>query len=60
MSLLVRFEILGLFVNTLTDDEKYSHHNRQNFWQPIEVQLSKKPKTFLSKFDCISEIYRKF
>ena len=29
------FKILGLFINTLTADGKYSLHNRENFPQPI-------------------------
>ena len=36
MFLLVISEILKLFVNTLTDDDK-----RENFAQPIQMQLSK-------------------
>ena len=38
--LLVRSEILGLFVNTLTADVKYSRLNRQNFPQQIDTQLT--------------------
>ena len=34
-SLLVRTEILGLFVNRLTGDDKYSRHNKVNFLQTI-------------------------
>ena len=44
---LVRSEILGLFVNTLTDDYQYSRHNIQNFPQQIQTQLSQKRKDFL-------------
>ena len=35
MSLLVTYEILGLFVNVMTADGKYSVKNGENFWQPI-------------------------
>ena len=44
MYLLVVSEILGLFVNTLAADDKYSLPNSENLWQPIEMQLSKKQK----------------
>ena len=37
-SLLVRSEILDLFVNALTADDKYSLHNREKFLQPIQMQ----------------------
>ena len=47
---LVKFEILGLFVNKLTTDDKYSRHNRNNFRQSIQMQLSKKAKTFFQFF----------
>ena len=46
MSLLVISEILGLFVNTLTADDKYSLYNSKNLQQPIEMKLSKKERTF--------------
>ena len=48
MSLLVRFEILGEFVHTLSADIKYSHHYRNNFEQHIQIQLSKKPNFLLN------------
>ena len=44
--MLVLCKILGLFVNTLTDDEKYSLLYRDNLMQPIQILLSQKPKTF--------------
>ena len=44
--LLLRTEILGLFVNTLTVDDKYSRHNKENFLKQIQIQLSQIPKTF--------------
>ena len=40
-------EILGVFVNTLTADDKYSLRNRKNLPKPIQLQLSKKNKIFL-------------
>ena len=46
MSQMVMSEILRLFVNTLTTDDKYSLCNRENLWQTIQMQLSKKQKTF--------------
>ena len=47
MSLLVISEILELFLNTLTADDKYSLRKSENFWQPIQMKLSKK-ETFFS------------
>ena len=47
---LVRLEILGLFINILTSAGKYSHHNRENFLQQIQMQLSQKPKNFYQLF----------
>ena len=38
--------MLGLFVNTLTVDDKYSSHESQNFPQQIQMILSQKLKTF--------------
>ena len=43
--MLVLCKILGLFVNTLTDD-KYSLLYRDNLTQQIHILLSQKPKTF--------------
>ena len=39
-------KILGLFVNTLTDEGKYSLLYRDNLTQEIQILLSQKPKTF--------------
>ena len=39
MSLLVISEILTLFVNTLTADDKHSLRNTENLSQPIQMQL---------------------
>ena len=44
--MLVPCKILGLFVNTLTDDDKYSLLFRDNLTQQIQILLSQKPKTF--------------
>ena len=44
--MLVLYKILGLFVNTLTDDNKYSLLYRDNLTQQIEILLSQKTKTF--------------
>ena len=46
--MLVLCKILGLFVNTLTDDGKYSVLCRDNLTQQTQILLSQKPKT-LSK-----------
>ena len=43
--MLVLCKILGLFVNTLTDDKKYSLLYRDNLAQQIEILLSQKAKT---------------
>ena len=46
-------KILGLFVNTLTDDDKYSLLYRDNLTQEIQILLSQKRKTFLKLFSKI-------
>ena len=43
---LVWSDILRLFVNTLTTDDKYYHRNMQNFSQQLETPLSSKQKNF--------------
>ena len=53
--MLVLCKILRLFVNTLTDDDKYSLLYRDNLTQQIQILLSKKTKTFSQLF---SEILR--
>ena len=50
ISLLVICEILGVFVNTLTADDKYNLGNCANLQFPITMQLSKKLKTFSQFF----------
>ena len=44
--MLVLCKILGLFISTLTDDEKYSLLDRDNLTQPIQILLSQKQNTF--------------
>ena len=48
--MLVLCKILRLFVNTLTDDDKYSLLYRDNLTQPIQILLSEKQKTFSEFF----------
>ena len=38
ISLFVIWQILGMFVNTLTADDKYALRNSENFLQPIQKQ----------------------
>ena len=59
MFLLVIFEILGPFVNTLTADDEDSLRNMTNLTQPIQMQLSNQQKIFCI-FLSISQIYIKF
>ena len=40
------YEILRLFVNALTADDKYSGNNMQNLQQQFQTPLSRKQKTF--------------
>ena len=49
-SSIVGFEILTLFVNTLTTDDKYSRRNMLNFTQQLEAPLPQKQKTFAALF----------
>ena len=44
--MLVLCKVSGLFLNTLTDHEKYSVFYRDNLTQPIQILLSQKQKTF--------------
>ena len=46
-------KILGLFVNTFSEDDKYCLFYRDNLTQPIQILLSQKQKTvsqFFSPF----------
>ena len=47
---LVRSKILGLFVNTLTAEYKYSRRNMQFFAQQVQTPLSLKQKIFSGFF----------
>ena len=49
------FKILRLFVNTLTDNDKYRLLDRDNSTQPIQILLSQKQKTFSEFFSAFSK-----
>ena len=49
-SAIVGSEILTLFVNTLTTDDKHSGRNTLNFTQQLEAPFSQKQKTFSGFF----------
>ena len=49
-SALVWWEILRLFVKTLTADDKYSGSNMQSLPQQFQMPLSQKQKTFSEIF----------
>ena len=53
--MLVLCKILRLFVNTLTDDGKYSLLYRDNLRQPIQILLSQKENTFSQFFSALSK-----
>ena len=48
--MLVLCKILGLFVNTLSEDERYCLLYKDNLLQPIQILLSQKQKTFSQFF----------
>ena len=48
--MLVLCKILGLFVNTLSEDDKYCLLYNDNLLQPIHILLSQKQKTFSEFF----------
>ena len=50
MSPLVLWEILGVFVKTLTADGMYPIQGCENFQLPIQMQLSQKKELFLTFF----------
>ena len=56
MSHLRIFEFIGLFVNILIADDKYSLRNIGNLSEPIQIQLSKIQKYFSQFF----AVFRKF
>ena len=53
--MLVLWKMLRLFVNTLTDDDKYSLLHRENLTQPIQILLSHKEKTLSESFSAFSK-----
>ena len=59
-SLLLTYQILGLLVNTLPTDEKYPVLNRDNLTIPIQMQLSRKQKTFSQFFAAFLKSSLKF
>ena len=48
--MLVLCKILGLFVNTLSEDDKYCLLYKDNFLERIQILLSQKQKTFSEFF----------
>ena len=44
------YKILSPFVNTLTVHDKHYLLNRDNLWEPFQMQLSEKQKTFSDFF----------
>ena len=48
--MLVLCKILGLFVNTLSEDDKYCLLYRDNLTEPIQILLSQKQKPFSEFF----------
>ena len=48
--MLVLWKILRLFVNTLTDDDKYCLLYRDNLTQTMQILLSQKQQTFSQFF----------
>ena len=54
-SLLVTSKISRLFPNTLSADGNYSLLNRDSLTQPIQMQLSRKQKTFSEFFSAFLE-----
>ena len=46
MSPLIISEMLTVFLNTLTPDDRCSRRYMQTFWQQVQTPLSEKGKTF--------------
>ena len=44
--ILVRSELLGQFLNTLTSDYKYSRENLEKLWEQVPRRISRKSETF--------------
>ena len=57
---LIRCEISGPLVSSLTANCEYSRSNRENWPLPIQIKLSKKPSIFCCNFCCSFGIYIKF
>ena len=51
MSLLLGSEVLRMFFNTLTANDKYSRHYGGNFRQPNQMQVSKKSQGYSSNLN---------
>ena len=60
MLLLVRYEILGFLVNTLTANYEYSGSNTDILALPFQMQLIQKLETFFSSFIAFSEFALNF
>ena len=54
-SLLETWNVLRLFVNSLTADDKYSLISKENWMQTIQRHLSQKQKIFSQFFSAFSE-----
>ena len=59
-SLLLTCYFLGMLVNTLAADKKYRVLNRDNLTIPIQMQLSRKQKTFSQFFAAFLKSSLKF
>ena len=55
---LVISEILGLFLNTLTVDDKYSLHDSEDLGEPSQMQLSKNKNNFHNFFLHFSNFHK--
>ena len=55
ISPLLNFEMLGVFVNTLTDDENYPFGDSGDLQSCIQMQLSSEPKIFSQLFVSFAE-----
>ena len=58
--LLVICKISRLFPNTVSADGKYSLFNKDNLTQPIQIELSRKQKTFSEYFSAFLKFNLKF
>ena len=60
ISTLARSEILGLFGNTLTVDQRYSRHRWEKLPEQVQRLLSQKRRTFSFIFITFSESIQNF